>query len=328
MPKLVAAARAPGLASLEVVLEHELLGGAHRGLGFVLVGAFGERQQKKETRVDKRQDEALRQLAQEEQLLRLSGASREKYRLQIEAENEARQAGLKIGTDEYQDFIRRKTEVRELAALQEQLAQTAGQFASSWTSALEQFIIDGGKARDVARALWQDLQRIAFRQTAGAGLNSLFQSAATAIGGLMGGGGPPQAGPQSPTGQLGLTNQSSIYGGNLYSFRNRMLGGPTPAMNGAVIDSPSYLQRGQNLYSVAEGGETTPEAVFRLAKDQSGQWGVKAVGGGGGDRITMNFPGVRSAQDARALRATMAQQLRAVRAGDRRGRRGRRPAGE
>lgn len=301
--------------------------------------AFEERQQKKDSRVDRRQDEALRQLAQEEQILRLSGASREKYRLQLEAENEARQAGLKIGTDEYQDFIRRKTEVRELATLQEQLAQTAGQFASSWTSALEQFIIDGGKARDVARALWQDLQRIAFRQTAGQGLNSLFQTAANAVGALIAG---PSSGAALPTGSgVGAAAGGAATGGASGAFgggaaagvaaffnRPRMLGGPIPAMNGAVIDSPSYLQRGQNLYSVAEGGETTPEAVFRLAKDQSGQWGVKAVGGSGGDTFNMSFPGVRSAQDARALRATMAQQWRALKAGDRKGRRGRRPAGE
>lgn len=298
--------------------------------------AFEERQQKKETRVDKRQDEAMRQLAQEEQLLRLSGAERERYRILIEAENEARQAGLELGTAEYQDFIRRKTEVRELAAVQEQLAQAAGQFAASWTSALEQFIIDAGKSRDVARALWQDLQRLAFRQTAGAGLNSLFLTAAQALGGIIAG--QPSATPAgSAAGSAGGSAAGGAAGGAVFRAGGgaaasgaspRLLGGLIPAMNGVVIDSPSYLQRGANTYGVAEGGETTPEAVFRLAKDERGQLGVRAVGGGGGDTFNMSFPAVRTAQDARAMRSTMGQQLRALKAGDRKGRRGRRPAGE
>jgi hypothetical protein len=77
----------------------------------------------------------------------------------------------------------------------------------------------------------------------------------------------------------------------------------------------------------AEGAKTTPEAIFRLARDERGNLGVAAVGGGG-DTINMSFPGVRNAQDAKAMRATIGQQVRSLRAGDKRGRRGRRPAGE
>ena len=49
---------------------------------------------------------------------------------------------------------------------------------------------------------------------------------------------------------------------------------------------------------------------------------------GGVAIISMNRPGVRNAQDAKAMRSTFGQQVRALRMGDRRGRRGRRPAGE
>jgi TP901 family phage tail tape measure protein len=286
--------------------------------------AFEEKQQKRETRVDKRQDEALRQLEQEEQLLRLSGAEREKYRLQIEAENEARQAGLVIGTDEYADFMKRKVAVGELARAQEQLGQLASQFAGSWTSALEQFIIDGGKARDVARALAQDLARLALRQTAGAGLASLFQQGAQGLAGLFAGSGPTQNGlPVAPGSSLPDLNSQIGFD----PLAPRLTGGLIPAMVGAVIDQPTILRRGDNSYSVAEGAKTTPEAIFRLARDDRGNLGVAAVGGGG-DTFNMSFPGVRNAQDAKAMRSTFGQQVRAIRAGDKRGRRGRRPAGE
>lgn len=276
--------------------------------------AFAEKQEKKEVRVDKRQDEALRQLEQEEQLLRLSGAERERYRLQIEAENEARQAGLVIGTAEYADYMKRKTAVGELARAQEQLAQLGSQFAGAWTSALEQFVIDGGKARDVAKALYQDLARLALRQTAGAGLNQLFMTAGRSLAGLL------SSSPTAPT--------TGIDEGTGFDPQPRLTGGLIPAMVGAVIDQPTILQRGGSAYGVAEGAKTTPEAIFRLARDERGNLGVAAVGGGGGDTFNMSFPGVRTAQDAKAMRATFGQQVRALRMGDRRGRRGRRPAGE
>jgi TP901 family phage tail tape measure protein len=286
--------------------------------------AFEEKQQKRETRVDKRQDEALRQLEQEEQLLRLSGAEREKYRLQIEAENEARQAGLVLGTAEYADYVKRKTAVGELARAQEQLSQIASQFAGSWTNALEQFVIDGGKARDVAKALYQDLARLAFRQTAGAGLNQLFSQAGVALAGVFAGGGATQNGlPVAPGSSLPDLNAQLGYN----PLAPRLTGGLIPAMVGAVIDQPTILQRGGQAFGLAEGGKTTPEAIFRLARDDRGNLGLAAVGGGG-DTINMSFPGVRNAQDAKAMRATFGQQVRAIRMGDRRGRRGRRPAGE
>lgn len=288
--------------------------------------AFAEKQEKKEVRVDKRQDEALRQLEQEEQLLRLSGAEREKYRLQIEAENEARQAGLVLGTAEYADYVKRKTAVGELARAQEQLAQLGSQFASSWTNALEQFVIDGGKARDVAKALYQDLARLALRQTAGAGLNQLFQSAATGLAGVLGGSSTPTQNGLAVAPGSSLPDLNAQLGYN--PLAPLLTGGLIPAMVGAVIDQPTILRRGDNAYSVAEGAKTTPEAIFRLARDDRGNLGVAAVGGGGGDTFNMSFPGVRNATDAKAMRSTFGQQVRAIRAVDKRGRRGRRPAGE
>jgi phage-related minor tail protein len=107
-----------------------------------------------------------------------------------------------------------------------------------------------------------------------------------------------------------------------------MLGGVIPAMGGQVVDQFGYLSRGDRTYSFAEGGKTTPEAIFPLERDARGRLGIAAAGGGGGDTFNMSFPAVRSAQDARALRATVSQQFRAAKAADRSGRRGRRPAGE
>lgn len=99
-------------------------------------------------------------------------------------------------------------------------------------------------------------------------------------------------------------------------------------MTGQIVAASSFLQRGDRRYSVAEGGAVTPEAVFPLARDARGRLGVVGAGGGGGDNVTMVFPSVRNAQDARQVRATRSQIARRIGAADRSGRRGLRPRGE
>lgn len=275
---------------------------------------------------DRRYESALLQLQQEEKLLGLVGSARQKYVALIEAENAARQAGLEIGSDEYQDYVRRRLALSRLADVQERVAATFSQIGDSGVTALERVAIDGEKARDVMEALFRDLQRFALRQTAGAGLQQILTAAGAAVAGLFTTG-TPTAGPDSPTGRAGLVNSSTPGGGN--NYLGRLSGGLIPAMAGVVIDEFSFLRRGDKTYSVAEGGATTPEAVFRLAKDSKGNLGVTAVGGGGGggDTYNMSFPSVRNAQDARATRMTMSQRVRALRAADRSGRVGLRPPG-
>jgi hypothetical protein len=259
---------------------------------------------KRDAKVDRRVGDTLRQLEQEEELLRRVGGERELYRLQIESENQARQAGLVAGTAEFDSYVKRRRAVQELAAAQERLADIGAQAGNALGSALEKFIIDGAKARDVARALLEDLARIAFRQTVTNQLAGLLSQAGTALAGAFGG--AAAATPATP----------------------RLAGGFIPAQTGQLIDEAGFLDRGGQRFSVAEGGATTPEAIFPLERDNQGRLGIVAAGGGGGGNITMVFPAVRNAQDARAARATLGQRTRQLLDNDKRGRRGLRPRGE
>jgi TP901 family phage tail tape measure protein len=279
-------------------------------------------QARRGSRADRRQDQAILQLKQEEKALQLVGQERERYIEQIDAENQARQIGLEVGSAEFTDYVRRKIALDRIAKAQERTVALFQEMGEEGLSALEQIVIDSGKARDALDALWRDLQRIAYRQVAGAGIQQLITAAGTALAGYFAGG-TPTAGPDSPTGRAGVVNSSTPGGGN--NYLGRLSGGLIPAMGGAVVDEFSFLRRGSNTYSVAEGGATTPEAVFPLARNNRGQLGIIGAGGGGGESVTMVFPGVRNAQDARATRMTMSQRFRAAKAADRSGRVGLRP---
>lgn len=217
-----------------------------------------------------------------------------------------------------------KVAAKELAEAEKDAAAYGEEFGNHVGNALERLIIDGAKARDVMCQLADDLARQAFRATAGNALQQILGAAGAAFGNWLSGGSTPMAGPNSTTGQMGLTNSSSPSGGNFYNWNPQLTGGVIPAMGGQVIDEFAFMRRGGRNYSVSEGGATTPEAIFPLQRDQQGRLGVVGAGGGG-DTINISLPGVRTQQEARAVRATIGQQLRQLRDADRRGRRGMRP---
>lgn len=269
---------------------------------------FNERQDQRAAPTDRRQEEAITRLRQEQELLARTGADREKYRNQIEAETAAREAGFKVGTDEYRDYVRKKTALSELADTQRKVAEAGAQAGETVGDFLSRVIIDGEKAGVVIRSLLQDLQRMALRYAS----MHLLQSAGLALFG----GAPSNSGNGS---------QSAIVPG-IGEEQVMALGGVIPAQTGQIVDSYSMLRRGGRTYSVAEGGASTPEAIFPLQRDGRGRLGVAAAGAGG-PNVTMVLPGIRNQSDARASRATISQRLRQVLSEDRRGRRGLRPAG-
>lgn len=275
-----------------------------------------QRREKRQERSDDRREDAFRKLEQEEDLLKQVGIEREAYKVQIEAENEARQAGLKVGSDEFQSYVKRKKAVAELTEAQRKLSDAGRQAGEAIGSGLERLIFDGERARDVIRSLAEDLGRLLFRQNVTNNLAGLLSN----LGQLIAGGGGSSSGPPA-----GTTITYNPFTGASSSTAPKLLGGVIPAMSGEVVDSFGVMQRGRKAFSFAEGGATTPEAIFPLARDDRGRLGVLGAGGGGGDRITMVFPGVRNQQDARAMRATIGQQIRQLREQDRRGRRGLRP---
>lgn len=275
---------------------------------------------KGQARRETRRDDAFRSLEQEEHALQLVGAERANYLVQIEAENELRQAGAEISQQDQKDYVRRKIAAAELASAQRELAQIGSEVGSSLGGALERVTIDMEKGRDVAKAFAQDLARLAFRQNVTNNLQSLLSGAGVRLANFFGS--TPSAGGTGGTGPAG----SGFNNGGGDPYGPNLSGGIIPALEGQIVTQPSFLQRAGRTYSVAEGGRSTPEVVMRLQRDQRGNLGVSAVGGGGGGVTNMVFPGVRNSRDARAVRATMGQrvgELAAVAA--RKGRRGLRP---
>lgn len=272
-------------------------------------------EQLNQARKEEKRGTPFERLEQEEQLLRTTGEAREKLRTAIDAENEARQAGLKIGSAEYQDFVRRKIAAVEFARSAEELGSAFAEVVQAAGTALSRLIIDMENGRDVAKAFLQDLSRLALQRFV---TNPLVNALGNFGASLASGGGSTAAG-SSPSG-----GAATISGFSNGRFSN-MLGGVIPAMGGTVVDDYGILQRGGKQYSYSEGGATTPEAIFPLQRDSRGRLGIVGADGGGGSVINMSFPSVRTAQDARAMRATIGQQVRQLRDADRRGRRGLRP---
>jgi TP901 family phage tail tape measure protein len=266
-----------------------------------------------EARMDRRHDEAVRSMDAEQRALQLTGQAREQYRRQIDAENLARQAGLAVGSQEFREFVQRRTAIDEQTEAVARAEQAWGQFGEAAGSALERTVFDMQSASDAAKALLDDLSRLAFRQMVTNPLQSGFSQLGVVFRGMFAGGGSPSPPPMTPASGRG-------------EMVPRINGGVIPALGGTVIDEPTFLQRAGRTYSIAEGGSTTPEIVMRLGKDRKGNLGVVAADGGGSPHVTQVFPGVRSRADARAMRATASQRANAMMSvASRRGQRGVRP---
>lgn len=88
-------------------------------------------------------------------------------------------------------------------------------------------------------------------------------------------------------------------------------GGVIPAQTGRIIDTPTTILAGGKNYSVAEGGGSTPEAVFPLQRDSQGRLGI-AGAGGGGNNITVVMPNVRDSRTAREARRNVRDGIRGI----------------
>jgi TP901 family phage tail tape measure protein len=277
----------------------------------------------KSLKADGRQADLFRQLEQEEAAVRALGVAKQDLLIQQAAENEALQAGIALGSDQYDEYVRRVIAVERLARAQEELGQLGFNAGQAIGSQFERAAFEGGKLRDVLRGIWEDLGRIAFRQGVTNQLANLLGIAGQSLAASFGGGSLQNT--PRPTTPNGTELQGPLTPTGAYA--PNLAGGLIPAMAGQLIDSPSVLSRGGRNYSVAEGGGVTPEAIFPLQRDARGRLGIVGAGGGGGGPIVMNFPNVRTAQEARAMRATVGQTVRRLMDSDRRGRRGMRPPG-
>jgi hypothetical protein len=263
-----------------------------------------------------RKTDFLKGFDDEAALLNKTGKERERYQAQLEIENESRQQGLDLSKQEIADLTERRVKLQELAEAQRSATEAGRDFGQSVGDALSRIIIDGEKARDVFKDLAQQLAKQAFQRTVTNSLQQLGGQLFGAIGNSLAGGGDTVGGPGPgglPSGPFGVPN---------------MTGGVIPAMSGQVVDEFGFLRRGNRTYSFAEGGKSTPEAILPLERDARGRLGVVSAGGGGATNISMSFPGVRSARDARGMRATVGQQVRQVIEAQNRGRRGLRPMGQ
>lgn len=273
---------------------------------------------------DGRRTELFRGLEQEEKLVQSVGRERERLFIRIEAENEARQAGLVIGSKEAVDYVKRRAAIEELIRSQDELASLGAAAGDSIGFGFERAIFDAEKLRDAIASVGEELARLAFRQTVTNNLSQLLQLAGSSLANYFGGAGVANGLSSSTASPNGT---ASPFSGAGYNVNPNQMGGIIPAMTGQIVSAPSVLERGGRNYSIAEGGGATPEAVFPLHRDSRGRLGVVGAGGGGGGDITMVFPAVRNAQDARAARSTLGQRIRRLNQADRTGRRGMRPKG-
>lgn len=268
--------------------------------------------------------EVIDRLRRENALLEVQGAQREALRAQQEVElllsqkkaaataEEQQQIDALLATrrqlleldEQRKAFVRTQREDnRDLTKAARDAEQAALQYGEALSSALGDVVINGQKARDVIGALGRDMAMMALKATTSPFFAQLFQAGGKALANWLTPGASQEEG-----------------------WFSNMTGGVIPALGGQVVDDFGMLTRGGRRYSFAEGGSTTPEAIFPLQRDSRGRLGVAAGDGGGGSVIHMSFPNVRNAADARAARATLGQRMRRLGI-ETRGRRGLRPGG-
>lgn len=270
-------------------------------------------QGRKSQKVERKQDDGyaalVRNLEQSEAAVQKFGGAREDLLRQQAAENELVAAGIDLGSEQANDYLRRTSAIEDLARAQEELGRLGAQSGQVIGQGFENAAFAGENLRETLRNIGEDLARLAFRNLVTNNLSSLLAAAGQSLAGALGGSSAPAA-PRTP----GVTP--------------RLTGGAIPAMSGQLIARSQLLQRGGRNYSVAEGGGVTPEAIFPLQRDSQGRLGVVAAGGGGGITINMSFPGVRTSQEARSMRPTQSQMVRRALQADTGGRRGLRPRGQ
>ena len=291
----------------------------------------------------------------------LFGDERERViRAQL-TENALREAGIAANTeaaasigslvDANRDLL---TELEKRERLEQDLSSLGSVAGDAIGSQLLDAAERGKKLRDVLRGIGDDLRRIAFDRLITRNLADLFGGALASLGAsgtpsasgggvasggftfLGGGAGTAATGTAAAVGRTPL-----ILGGVLPSSAGEFASaqGFTPAQIGQIITEPSLINRGSRLFSVAEGGGTTPEAILPLERDGRGRLGVtasdvtgasrprsgglserelqqvvavveRAGSGGGTNNISMSFPSVRNARDARDQRTTLGQTVR------------------
>lgn len=296
--------------------------------------------------------EIIAKLERENDLLREQGVAREALRTKQETGIALSRIEGGATADEIARIDELLARKRDLLALEEErkqlLAQTADdskrltegqvaaaeaaqQFGSAAGNALSRIVVDGMSAREAIGLLIQDLARAVIQALVTKAIVSVVNSAvgvpiAMQNGGILGGGVPAPM-------------QS---------------GGTIPAMSGSMLTDYGFLQRGNRTYTVAEGGATTPEAIFPLQRDSKGRLGVsvadpesifgstsqarhgsserETVNQNYGHNITVSMPGARfnTHADRRAAHMTTTQAVRRALAGagvPMRQRRGIRPPG-
>lgn len=210
-----------------------------------------------------------------------------------------RQADVKPGSDAAKQIefeVRRNERAREYAETLDKIGQAGGEAFGAIGQGLANAALNGGTLREMLAGIYQDLLRLAAQRAIVDNLVQAGTIIARGIGSYFGAGSTTPSGPSTAQ-QFGLLANGGLVGSS----------GPMAfAARGMLLDSYQTLRAGGTNITVAEGGESTPEAIVPLQRDRYGRLGVS--GGGGGD-IIVNMPGVRSAREARQARPTVRQMM-------------------
>lgn len=214
------------------------------------------------------QEDNLKSLREERDLIYMTNEQRELAVKLQEAKKNAEDHGLQFGETEtaaYTVLIEQMQRMREL----KNLADAVG---VSFSQALGDLIVSGKDANDVLKDLALTVYKLVFDQTVGAPLAKLLSSGITSLFGSM----------------VAAENGTVISGGAIQPF----------ARGGAMYTSPTMIPMANgNTALVAEHGPG--EAVFPLKRMGDGRLGISAEGGrGSGGGITVNMTVVTKDADS------------------------------
>lgn len=193
--------------------------------------------------------------------LDISGDAIELYNLEQEAiknNDEALLGLIERLRDSQEESRKLNEEQQKLARAQDFLTNS---FADSFTS----FAIGAKSAKEAAQDLIKSIIQEVIRLAAIKAFQQIFGSGGGAFGGTQG----------SAAGQFA----SSLFAGASGHGSVISRGTVQPFQRGGVVSSPTFFPLSSNRFGVA--GESGEEGILPLARDSSGNLGVKSQGGGG-----------------------------------------------
>lgn len=241
------------------------------------------------------------------------GDTDEAYRMRdLQAAVEGVVGSLERGREQYIKFGESSQMLRQQIEDANNLRQGFMQMTQSMGSALEAVAVNGGRARDVIRALLLDIGRISWRSMVAPTINKTMMAgmeyAGSWIAQMIGSGGAP-----SYAAGFDPSMAFSVQSSQGHAIDRGFI---VPMAAGEVVTSPRFFPLAGGKTGLM--GEAGPEAIVPLVRMPGGDLGVKSAGGGGEISITVNVDGSSAAaagqspENTQRLGAEIGRQIESV----------------